>query len=578
MIGQYSCSAAASSRVVVPSDGGYNNYGYLATTEKPRMRPVIYPPQRKLSYSPSMRELTTSSCYYGNNSSNNSDFHSNQLQPLNPANLDILSEETERNRFQPNEKIKFPVLPPKIGSDRRHYWRDDSGSDVIVTSSLPRRQTRALPQRHLTRHSSLNLQTHRQTDRPRNIAVVEPSRSVVYQGQIRRAQNRSQQSPPWQPQEIRSQIAWQPLLEGVSDKPLPWEPNQQHIQQSNNMLPRQQQQLNDMLPRQQQTEEEDVAYMGLQDHYDWIKQQQALLLQQREVSRQQQLRLQNYVHLSDQNGFHGNNVRNGDNTVVANSNYVSQLQLETSFANQPNQSGSSSEIYSNHSNRPRNQPSNHPSNRPPVPKKTFKSHGVLVLPELLPGQQGKLNQVARESSTDDNIDGNHDNNGNGNLGDALLLLSRTIHHERFRSISPLVEYLNDGMETEYSNKDGVDIECLNDVGEKNDVKIKNVANSMETQNSHDGHKMAPVTLILWLVPGQSQGQVQGQHQSQGHSLGEDRGQMQGQGQDQVLGHCQGQHQGQFKGHCQGQDQVQSQGQIQGQSLDPGIWDGEECVI
>ena len=109
------------------------------------------------------------------------------------------------------------------------------------------------------------------------------------------------------------------------------------------MLPRQQQQLNDMLPRQQQTEEEDVAYMGLQDHYDWIKQQQALLLQQREVSRQQQRRLQNYVHLSDQNGFHGNNLRNGDNTVVANSNYVSQRQLETLFANQPNQSGSSSE-------------------------------------------------------------------------------------------------------------------------------------------------------------------------------------------------------------------------------------------
>ena len=133
-----------------------------------------------------------------------------------------------------------------------------------------------------------------------------------------------------------------------------------------------------------------------------------------------------------------------------------------------------------------------------MPKKTFKSHGVLVLPELLPAQQGfQLNQVARESSTDDNIDGNHDNNGNGNLGDALLL-SRKIHHERFRSISPLVEYLNDGMETEYSNrdKDGVGMECLNDVDENNDVKIKNVANSMETQNSHDGHKMAPVALIL----------------------------------------------------------------------------------
>ena len=80
-----------------------------------------------------------------------------------------------------------------------------------------------------------------------------------------------------------------------------------------------------------------------------------------------------------------------------------------------------------------------------------------------------------------------------------MLLSRKIHHERFRSISPLVEYLNDGMEMEYLNsrdKDGVGMECLNDVGEKNDVKIKNVANSMETQNSHDGHKMAPVALIL----------------------------------------------------------------------------------
>ena len=146
MIGQYSCSAAASSRMVASSSGGYNNYGYLATTEEPRMRPVIYPPQSKLSYSRSMRELTTSSCYYGNNSGNNSDFHSNQLQPLIPANLDNLSEESERNRFQPNEKIKFPALPLKIGSDCRHYWRDDAGSDVIVTSSLPSRQTRALPQ------------------------------------------------------------------------------------------------------------------------------------------------------------------------------------------------------------------------------------------------------------------------------------------------------------------------------------------------------------------------------------------------------------------------------------------------
>ena len=166
MIGQYSCSAAASSRVVASNgSGSYNNYGYLATREEPRMRPVIYPPQSKLSYSSSMREQTTTSSYYSNNSSNNSDFHSNQLQPLNPANLDNLSRESERNRFQPNENIKFPVLPPKIGSDCHHYWRDDAGSDVIVTSSLPRRQTRALPQRHLTRHSSLNLQTHKQTDR-----------------------------------------------------------------------------------------------------------------------------------------------------------------------------------------------------------------------------------------------------------------------------------------------------------------------------------------------------------------------------------------------------------------------------
>ena len=266
----------------------------------------------------------------------------------------------------------------------------------------------------------------------------------------------------------------------------------------------QQQQLNDSLPRQQQqSEEEDVAYMGLQDHYDWIKQQQALLLQQREASRQQQLRLQNYVHLPDQNGFHGNNVRNGDNTVVvANGNYVSQRQLETSFANQSNQSGSLSGMYGSHNNHPSNQhtnqPSNqhskHPGNRPPVPKKTFKSRGgVLVLPELLPGQHGKLNHVARESSTDDNIDCNHGNNSSGNLGDELL--SRNVHHERFRSISPIVEYLNDGMEMEYPNhsyrdNDGMKMECLNDVDEENDVV------TMETQNSHHGNKMAPVTLIL----------------------------------------------------------------------------------
>ena len=191
----------------------------------------------KLSYSPSMRELTRTSSYYGNNNSNNSDMGNHPWQPLNPANLSRLS----------NKTIKFPTLSPKIGHDH-HHW-SDAGSDVFVTSSLPRRQTRALPQRPLTRHSSLNLQTHRQTDRLRNIAVVEPSRSFVYQGPIRRAQNRPQQSP-WQPQEIRSQIAWQPPPEGaatVGDKPSPWEPNQQplppkqlHQQQPNNLLPRQQ--------------------------------------------------------------------------------------------------------------------------------------------------------------------------------------------------------------------------------------------------------------------------------------------------------------------------------------------------
>ena len=315
MIGQYSCSAASRAAA---SGCGYNNYGYQAT--EPRMRPLIYPPQpeissvvdggstalrpviyprqSKLSYSPSMRELTSS--YYGDNR-RDSDVHSNQ--PFNPANLNNFLE--NRNQFQGNDRIKFPTLPPKFGNDRP--W-SDTGSD-FVTSSLPRRQTRALPERHLTRHSSLNLQ-----NRPQNIAIVEPSRNVG----LRRTQSRSQSSP-WQPQEIRSQIARQPRpvlpppqeggasMQLANNNKLLWEPNQQPLppkqqyqQQFSNLLPKQQQQQQE---DQLQIEEEDVAYMGLQDHYDWIKQQQALLLQQQEISRQQELKLQNYVHLPEQSGF-----------------------------------------------------------------------------------------------------------------------------------------------------------------------------------------------------------------------------------------------------------------------------------
>ena len=215
-----------------------------------------------------------------------------------------------------------------------------------------------------------------------------------------------------------------------------------------------------VLPQQQQPlpappiEEEDVAFMGLQDHYDWIKQQQELLLQQQQVNQKQQMLLQNYVHLPDQCVYYSNN----DHSDVASGNSDTHGGLETSFidSNNSNNRNNDTELNGNHGMGPSNQNSNHdnvlsnqydyhgniPSNSPPpVPKKKIKNHGVQVLPKLLPRLQ--LNHVIQESSTDDNQNDYHHING-GNQDE--LTLRGNVRHERFRSISPIVEYLNESNE------------------------------------------------------------------------------------------------------------------------------------
>ena len=252
MIGQYSCSAATraasgggryinnrtpsyqatisgyqgnnmSMRPLIfpPQDGATGMEKNGSSNRK--YRPPIYPPQNKISYSPSMRELAEN--YYGNEE----DYHSNQDQILNPTNLRSYNSEQVLNH-PGDDFVNFHTVPRNLGHSRE--WRESeyiyTGSD-ITASSLPRRPDKM---RGVTRHSSLNIQ-----NRTQNIAVVEPR---IYQGQTRRGQGQGQ-GKPWQPQEIRSHVPWQPPKHkhksSLSRKPAILLPKQQNNETAAMELP-----------------------------------------------------------------------------------------------------------------------------------------------------------------------------------------------------------------------------------------------------------------------------------------------------------------------------------------------------
>ena len=276
-----------------------------------------------------------------------------------------------------------------------------------------------------------------------NVAVVEP-----------RLFPRATKKKPWQPQEIRSQVSWRPpanppqTTRESENEIFPWQPNQSVIEDRNEYSPR-------VTQEPIKKEEEEVDYMGLQDHYDWIKQQQRLLREQQACDERQKWLLNNYVYLP---GQHGNQ---GDRNVKRNQP-IRRQNAESSFGSTPgtNQSENPYETLDNHTKVP--------STAPWLPRKSrIKANAVQVLPEMQPGTGVHLRHVTQESSTDDVTE---NPSGDRNHDDAV---PSYIHHERFRSISPIVEYLNDSSDN-----------------------INTTLEVKEENRSHRSDDSSPVTLIL----------------------------------------------------------------------------------
>ncbi len=346
---------------------------------------MIYPPDDMISYSPSMRELVLG----GEGTTDQ------------PAGIS----------GQPGHQIyhdgqRFSTLPRDLG-----HSTHSRGSDVTMSASLPRN----IP----VRYTYVQQQQRAGVGKSQNIAVVKPSGnpSMGY----KREQSRTQQTP-WQPQEIRSHVAGR--LPAAQVRSTPTE-DEIFLWQREQLVVARQESPQSQLARQQEvsqqpiTDEDEVGFMALQDHHDWIRQQNELLRQREEQEHQtlrQKQSLNNYLYEPERLGIYGNTQNN---------------RTETSFT------GSASGRQGG------------PSNQAALPRKSnVKSYGVQVLPELALGNSSSrnLNHVNHESSTDDVTGASRNNSGGGNQGNSGL--PSYAHHERFRSISPIVEYLNESGEGE----------------------------------------------------------------------------------------------------------------------------------